>query len=130
MSPASRTFSFLTPGRSHIDLPDTFSSLASKDGLTVILTPLSAESRGLACLSRSVSGFDVAELMQGSGTYDFDWEVKAVRRGLRDFKVVHPWTEHAHGSKPAEELWKQRMSDITRRNEKFAKEDEELGPRP
>jgi hypothetical protein len=120
----------LSAGQSHVSLPSTFSSLASQEGLTVILTPLSGDSRGLACVNRSINGFDVVELMQGNGTYEFDWEVKAIRRGTRDYQVVHPWTEHAGGDKPANELWELRMADIERRNAKFAQEDAELGPRP
>jgi hypothetical protein len=120
----------LSAGLSHVSLPSTFSSLASQEGLTVILTPLSGDSRGLACVNRSINGFDVVELMQGNGTYEFDWEVKAIRRGTRDYQVVHPWTEHAGGDKPANELWELRMADIERRNAKFAQEDAELGPRP
>jgi hypothetical protein len=68
--------------------------------------------------------------MQGNGTYEFDWEVKAIRRGTRDYQVVHRWTEHAGGDKPANEFWELRMADIERRNAKFAQEDAELGPRP
>ncbi len=120
----------LIGGRAHVDLPDTFSSLASKDGLTVILTPLSLDSRGLACTTRSINGFDVGELLLGQGNYDFDWEIKAVRRGFRDYQVTHPWTEHAHGNKPLDDLWKQRLADIERRDAKFAAEDARIGPRP
>jgi hypothetical protein len=125
-----RGTSHLTAGRAHVDLPDTFSSIASKDGITVILTPLSTDSRGLACVNRSITGFDVGELLQGDGSYDFDWEIKAVRRGLRDIPVTAPWTEHAHGDKPTDVLWHQRQSDIEARAAKFAKEDEQLGARP
>ena len=120
----------LTDGEAHVSLPATFTSLASQEGLTVILTPLSGKSQGLACVNRSIHGFDVVELMQGMGTYEFDWEVKAIRRGMRDYQVVHPWTENAPGNGTESELWERRIADIERRNAKFAKEDAELGPRP
>lgn len=120
----------LSAGRARVSLPDSFASLASHEGLTVILTPLSGDSQGLACVNRSNQGFDVVELMRGSGTYEFDWEVKAIRRGTRDYTVVRPWTEHAAGHGTQSELWQRRMTDIERRNAKIAEEDAELGPRP
>jgi hypothetical protein len=125
-----RGTSHLVAGRAHVDLPDTFSSIASKEGLTVIVTPQSLDSRGLACVNRSVDGFDVGELMQGSGEYDFDWEVKAVRRGMRDRPVVVPWTEHAMGDGSLDELWQKRLLDVERQNATYAEEDRALGGRP
>lgn len=120
----------LNAGRAHVTLPTTFSSLASHEGLTVILTPLSGDSRGLACVNRTIHGFDVMELMNGAGGYEFDWEIKAIRRGTRDFKVLHPWTEYAGGTGSQSELWERRMADVERRNAKIAEEEAELGPRP
>jgi len=120
----------LIDGQATVRLPATFSSLASQEGLTVILTPLSGDSLGLACVNRTIHGFDVVELMKGDGHYEFDWEVKAIRRGTRDYKVVHPWTEHANGAGAESEVWERRMADIERRNAKFAQEDAEIGPRP
>jgi hypothetical protein len=120
----------LIDGQATVRLPATFSSLASQEGLTVILTPLSGDSLGLACVNRTIHGFDVVELMKGDGHYEFDWEVKAIRRGTRDYKVVHPWTEHASGDGAESEVWERRMADIERRNAKFAQEDAEIGPRP
>ena len=32
----------------------------------------------------------VRELQRGTGTYEFDWEVKAVRRGFEGFEVMRP----------------------------------------
>ena len=126
----TRGTAHLASGRAHIDLPTTFSSIASKEGLTVILTPLSADSRGLACTNRSIKGFDVAELMQGEGNYDFDWEIKAVRRGCRDYQVLHPWTELSAHNKTIEESWQHRLADVNNRAAKFAAEDQQLGARP
>jgi len=117
-------------GRATVQLPATFTSLASHEGLTVILTPLSGDSLGLACVNRSIHGFDVVELMKGEGNYEFDWEVKAIRRGTRDYQVVHSWTEHARGAGSESEVWQQRLNDIERRNAKIAQEEAELGPRP
>jgi len=120
----------LNNGKATVRLPATFSSLASQEGLTVILTPLSGDSLGLACVNRTIHGFEVVELMKGDGRYEFDWEVKAIRRGTRDYQVVHPWTEHAGGAGSESEVWERRLADIERRNAKFADEDAEIGPRP
>jgi len=56
--------------------------------MTVILTPLSGKSKGLAVVNKKSTGFEVEELMEGSGTYEFDWEVKCVRAGHEGFEVV------------------------------------------
>jgi hypothetical protein len=56
--------------------------------MTVILTPLSAESKGLAVIEKNVMGIQVKELHQSKGTYLFDWEIKGVRKGYEDFVVV------------------------------------------
>jgi hypothetical protein len=45
-------------------------------------------------VSKSLTGFDVRELRRGHGTYEFDWEVKAVRRGFENYKVYQPWDEY------------------------------------
>ena len=54
------------------------------------LTPLSVESRGLAVVQKALDGIVIRELGGGSGTYDFDWEVKAVRTGYEDYRVIRP----------------------------------------
>ncbi|MGE0001098.1 MAG: hypothetical protein AB7F50_07340 [Fimbriimonadaceae bacterium] len=81
----------LVNGRARVELPGHFSSLAATGGVTVTLTPGSASSRGLAWEDKSSFGFDVVELSGGRGNYEFDWEVKAVRRGYEDYEAVRPW---------------------------------------
>jgi len=83
----------LVNGQAFISLPTHFSDLASSQGLTVLLTPLSADSMGLAVIGKSPSGFQVRELLQGRGNYAFDWEVKAVRKQYLDYRVQRSWTE-------------------------------------
>jgi hypothetical protein len=80
----------LVEGQAVISLPDHFASVASAEGMTVQLTPLSANSLGLAVVTKRVSGIEVTELHQGVGTYDFDWEVKAVRKGYEGYRVTRP----------------------------------------
>jgi hypothetical protein len=65
--------------------------------MTVRLTPLDAGSKGLAVTRKSAGSIEVRELRQGAGNYDFDWEVKSVRKGHEGFRVLRGKTE----SKPA-----------------------------
>lgn len=75
-------------GKASIDFPDHYIQVANASTMTVIVTPLSGKSKGLAVVNKKTSGFDVEELMEGSGTYNFDWEVKCVRKGYENFEVV------------------------------------------
>lgn len=78
----------LVNGEARITLPEHFAVLAAEKGLTVITTPLSAASTGLAVVEKSTGYFVVKELMNGTGTYEFDWEVKSVRKGFEDYEPV------------------------------------------
>jgi hypothetical protein len=44
----------------------------------------------LAVTHKSVSSVVVEELFSGTGTYDFDYTVTAVRQGYEDFQVIRP----------------------------------------
>ncbi|WP_020528839.1 hypothetical protein [Flexithrix dorotheae] len=85
-----RGTSKLENGTATIALPDHFTSLAVEKSMTVIITPLSADSKGLAVTSKKLSGIEVKELFQGNGSYEFDWEVKCVRNGFEDYQPVRP----------------------------------------
>jgi hypothetical protein len=80
----------LNNGEAVIELPDHFTSIASGEGLTVQVTPNSATSRGLAVEEKSIQRILVRELSNGKGEYDFDWEVKCVRKGYEDYRVIRP----------------------------------------
>lgn len=80
----------LTNGTAAIETPQHFRHVASNVGLTVNLTPLSAESLGLAVVEKSPERFVVRELHGGSGTYEFDYMITAVRKGHEDFQVIQP----------------------------------------
>ncbi len=54
---------------------------------------MSRTSRGLAVTSKSLTSIEVGELGSGTGTYEFDWRVEAVRRGFTDYKVSRSWDE-------------------------------------
>lgn len=112
----------LVNGQATIELPPHFKALATTDSLTVQLTPLSADSRGLAVCSKDLSGIDVRELTNGTGTYAFDWEVKAVRRDVTDFEVIRPWDIDRPEIKgvTAQQQWEARLADIERRERRIA----------
>ncbi|MBS1713468.1 MAG: hypothetical protein JST30_03940 [Armatimonadetes bacterium] len=83
----------LVDGRAHVSLPHHFSALAEARGITVTLTPCTFDSQGLGVKNKSASGFDVGELGHGRGSFEFDWEVKAVRKGFADYQVYRKWDE-------------------------------------
>lgn len=78
----------LVSGQVTIQLPDHFSLVATEQGMTIQLTPLSASSEGLAVVSKSTQEIVVKELRNGTGTYEFDYLVHAIRRGYEDYQVV------------------------------------------
>jgi hypothetical protein len=83
----------LENGRAFIPFPDHFRAVAITDGMTVQVTPLSMESEGLVVTKKSIQGIEVRELRSGTGTYDFDYLVMAVRDGYQDYKVIRPKEE-------------------------------------
>ncbi len=102
----------LVGGRAVINFPEHFQDVIVDQGMTVQLTPCSSESRGLATISKSASGFEVAELLHGDGSYDFDWEVKGVRRGHEDFKPIQPWDNILSARHNRETAWAGRVRSV------------------
>ncbi len=78
----------LVNGEAYIKFSEDFHLILNPETMTVQLTPLSADSEGLAVIERTDAGIRVKELRKGQGNYKFDWEVKAVRKGYEDFKPV------------------------------------------
>jgi hypothetical protein len=78
----------LINGQAEIQLPSHMSAQMTEAGLTVMVVPLSEESKGLAVVKKSVHGFVVKELFSGTGNYSFDWEIKGIR------KSIHPSSEN------------------------------------
>ena len=105
----------LVNGRARIELPDHFRKLADEQGMTVQLTPRSAESKGLAAVRVSLDGIEVAELLNGRGNYEFDWRVEAVRKEHRDFQVYRPWDAVMPGGTDPAEAWEARLKSIQER---------------
>ncbi len=83
----------LINGKATIYLPDHFIDVADPNSVTVHLTPNSAESLGLAVVEKNLDGVVVRELTNGTGTYEFDYYIMAVRRGYEDYKVIRPIQE-------------------------------------
>lgn len=78
----------LEKGAAYVQYPDHFKWVANTNTLTVHVTPLSADSKGLAIIEKEAAGFRVRELMNGKGIYDFDYLVQAVRKGHETFEVI------------------------------------------
>ena len=78
----------LINGKAIVTLPEHFTLLANENSLTVLLTPLSAMSLGLAVTSKSLKSITIEELMNGNGSYRFDWEVKCIRKGYENYQVI------------------------------------------
>jgi hypothetical protein len=85
----------LVDGEAVISLPDHFTGVSSFEGMTVQVTPLSADSLGLAVVSKRPGGIEVKELHRGTGNYEFDWGLKCVRKGHEDYCVTRPRSEMA-----------------------------------
>lgn len=78
----------LIDGAATVILPDYYLSVANPETMTVQVTPLSSDSMGLAVVEKNENGFIVRELMNGTGSYEFDYTVMAVRSGYEDLEVV------------------------------------------
>ncbi len=78
----------LIGGEGEVTFPDHFQLVANAESMTVMLTPLSGQSKGLAVVEKTATGFKVVELLEGEGDYSFDWEVKCVRQGFEDFSII------------------------------------------
>jgi len=111
----------LVDGYAHVELPRHFAALALAEGMTVQLTPRSADSLGLAVIAQATDTFEVRELMQGRGTYEFNWEAKAVRRDQQDYRVIRDWRDRGDSTGRSEqERWEARLRDIERRERRLA----------
>lgn len=83
-----RGVAHLKNGEIFIPYSDHFKKVINTNTVTIILTPQSIETYGLAVVEKKATGFVVKELMHGKGNFSFDWEVKGVRKGYEDYQVV------------------------------------------
>ncbi|MDQ3141825.1 MAG: hypothetical protein M3Q56_06215 [Bacteroidota bacterium] len=78
----------LQNGVAEILFSEHFGLIVNPQTITIQLTALSADSEGMAVIEKTQRGFKVKELRKGTGNYQFDWEVKAIRKGYENFEVV------------------------------------------
>jgi hypothetical protein len=78
----------LINGTGEIKFTDEFGLIINPSTMTIQITPLSAESEGIAVVEKTANGFKVKEMRKGSGNYQFDWEAKAVRKGFENYQSV------------------------------------------
>ncbi|MBS1722087.1 MAG: hypothetical protein JSS66_03660 [Armatimonadetes bacterium] len=104
----------LVGGQAVIVLPRHFYNVAVSEGMTVQLTPRSADSEGLAVTEQDNTHFVVRELRHGKGSYDFAWEVKAVRRGFEDYKVYRKWDEALPSNMDRKAIYAGRIKDLAK----------------
>jgi hypothetical protein len=83
----------LVNGQAVVAYEEHFANVASPQEMTIQVTPLSADSKGLAVVDKNQNSFTVAELNDGKGSYDFDFMVMAVRKGYEDYRVIRPVSE-------------------------------------
>ncbi|MBK8501756.1 MAG: hypothetical protein IPL46_05840 [Saprospiraceae bacterium] len=80
----------LVNGEASVSCPDHFTWIADEHSMTVSITPLSAESKGLAVIEKTAAGFKVKELNGGAGNYEFDYLIMCKRKGYENYEVVRP----------------------------------------
>jgi hypothetical protein len=102
----------LENGRAFVQFPQHFKSVAVSKGMTVQLTARSVDTYGLAVLESTIDGISVGELQRGKGSFEFDWEVKAVRKGHEDYKVIRPWDNIVTADEDKQEAWANRLKSI------------------
>lgn len=78
----------LENGEVFVPYSDHFQIVMNPETTSFSLTPLSADTYGLAVVEQNEKGFKVKELANGQGNFKFTWEVKAVRKGHENFKVI------------------------------------------
>lgn len=77
----------LENGEIFVAYPEHYKKAVNTAEVTVMLTPTSANTYGLAVIERTTEGFRVKELMNGTGNFEFFWEVKGVRKGWEKYEV-------------------------------------------
>lgn len=68
----------LNNGQFQVILPSEETEKIDEKSITIQVTPLSRASKGLAVVRKNNRSFTVAELMSGTGSYDFDWTLTAL----------------------------------------------------
>lgn len=87
----------LNNGEVFISYSEVFGIVANPTTITVSLTPLSADTYGLAVIEKNEEGFRVKELKNGTGNFSFDWEIKGQRKGYEGFEDIQPKSKYDSG---------------------------------
>jgi hypothetical protein len=99
----------LQNGRAEITMPDHFRLVAKETGISVQLTPRSANSKGLALVEVSRDRIVVQELAGGNGNYSFDYFVTANRAGYAAHEPIqsnrHFRPDHYDSIQDFEQTW-------------------------
>jgi hypothetical protein len=72
----------LVRGRARVELDPLFAKTIETGEYHLFLTPGSAASKGLGVAHRDKKGFEVRELHDGRGSYEFDYRIVAARKGF------------------------------------------------
>lgn len=79
----------LVNGRAVINIDSLYAQTVSLNNpYQVFLTPNSADTPGLAVVSKTATSFEVRELKGGTGTYRFDWRIDALRKGYEKDRMA------------------------------------------
>jgi len=78
----------LINGEGIVYFPHHFENIANGATMTVTVTPLENNTYGLAVTEKLSDGFRVEELMSKTGNFEFNWEVKCVRKGEENFSSI------------------------------------------
>lgn len=84
----------LINGRSEVLFSEHFGLVVNPMTITINLTPISLDSKGLTIIEKNADGFIIGELHGGKGNYSFDWEVKGIRKGYEDYRVIKDKSEY------------------------------------
>ena len=84
----------LINGEAWVTFEEHFELVLSPESMTVQLTPLSAESEGLAVIEKTPNGFRVKELHKGTSNYKFDYIVQGIRKGYENYRVIRNKSEY------------------------------------
>lgn len=99
----------LTNGQATVYFSEHYTLVANPETFTFNLTPYSATSKGLAIVEITESYFKVQELFEGTGNYDFSWEVTGVRKGYESYQVIRNAIDSAPDFKDTPEAAPPRM---------------------
>lgn len=95
----------LADGRAVIETPEHFRDVAGSDeDITVQFTPRSSRSKGLAAVEVTKDSIRVEELMEGKGTYEFDYFITAKRAGFEGHEPVQKNTHFSAHNGTQEEF--------------------------